>query len=268
MQVNRLYIVAAVILLVGLGLIAGCEDGQQGPMGPQGVAGTPRPIKLLLAGSDGNNSMRNMIFIAFRDRMFPLGSEIDYVNLTDSVPSLATLKKFDVIYVWSVNGFYNSQLTGDRLADYVDQGGRLVIAQFAYSKDLIGRNLTGRVMSPGYCPLLEGPVGGNNNNMNKKIAIGSLDFPLHPIFNYVHDDTLNYFAQSDLSDPGLDATATLLAKDTTGDNTIAINTKGNIIGLGLMGAWWFQDFSIIGPPPYPDGNGLIANCILWISGAY
>jgi hypothetical protein len=237
-------------------------------MGPQGTAGTPRPIKLLLAGSNGESSIRNMIFIAFRDRMFPLGSEIDYVDLTNSVPSLATLKKFDVVYVWTLNRLYDPQLTGDRLADYVDQGGKLVIAQFAYSSDSILRHLTGRVMSPGYCPLLIDGVGGNNNNMNKKIAIGQLDFPLHPIFNYVHDDTLNYFAQSDLSDPGLDATATLLAKDTTGDNAVAINAKGNIIGLGLMGAWWYQDFGIIGPPPYPDGNGLIANCILWVSGAY
>jgi hypothetical protein len=123
-------------------------------------------------------------------------------------------------------------------------------------------------MSPGYCPLTAGPVGAFNNNLdNKKIAIRSLDFPLHPIFNFVHDDTINYFAQSDFSDPGLDATATLLANDTTGDNAIAINATGNIIGLDMLGTWQFQDV-LIGGPPFPEGNQLIANCILFVAGAY
>ena len=259
----------AIVVLIAL---AGCDDGGQGPTGPSGVAGTPRPIKLLLAGSTSDLDMREMIVIAIRDAMFPVGSELNYVNLKDSVPSLATFKKYDVVFVWSINPFIDPVLTGNRLADYVDGGGSVVISQFSMSEHPLPSAakgpMRGRIMTPGYCPLTVGTVNSaNDNNENKKIAVQSLDFPLHPIFNFANDDTINYFTQSDFSDPGVDGTATLLAKDTKGDNAIAINARGNIMGINLYGGYDFQD-GVIGSAPFPEGNRLIANCILWVAGAY
>ncbi len=263
----------ALAILVGLSFaLFGCEEGVQGPEGSPGTTGRPRAIRLLLAGADSPQNMQAMILIAYRDRMFPLGSRIDYVDLRTSVPSVAKLSTYDVVYCWSLNPFGFPVQTGDRLADYVDAGGKLVITQFAYAIPAVPAAakgpLRGRVMTPGYCPLTAGQVSSaTNNRFEKEIAVRSLNFPLHPVFNLANDDTITYFSQSDFSDPGLDPTATLLARDTTGDNAVAINARGTIIGLDMLGTWAFQDVVVTGPP-YPESNRLIANCILYVAGAY
>lgn len=248
---------------------AGCEDGAEGPQGPAGTIGSPHAIKLLVAGAGSDNDMRDMVLVAYRDHMFPLGSQIDWINMRSSTPPLSTFMQYDVIYTWSLNLYDDAVLVGDRLADYVDAGGKLVIAQFAYSIGSVpGAEkgpLAGRVMTTGYSPLTAGSPNGNL--AEKKIDVGSLGFPLHPIFNFVHDDIIDFFAQADFGDPGLDPTATLLAQDITGDNVIAINAAGNVMGLDMLGPWDFRD-PVVGVAPYPEANQLIINCILWIAGAY
>ena len=270
MKIRRLQSLAAAAV-VALALASGCEDGAMGPQGPMGVDGNPHAIKVLLAGATSDLNMREMVVIAYRDHMFPPGSTVHYVNLRDSVPALATFKQYDAILVWSINLMLDPVATGNRLADYADAGGGVVVAQFGLSEHAVPGAakgpLRGRIMTQGYCPLTIGLVTGGNNPTNKQIAVSSLGFPLHPIFNFVNDGAINYFSQSDFSDPGVDPTATLLAKDTTGDNALAINAKGNIIGCNLYGGYDFQD-NAVGAPPFPEGNRLLANCLIWVAGAY
>jgi hypothetical protein len=240
-------------------------------MGVQGLQGTPRPIRLLITATAWDRDLELMVLVANRDQMFPLGSQIDYVNISDGIPSLATLSKYDAIYCWSGSPFPDPVAFGDRLAEYVDGGGGLVISQFAYSipaaLPAAKGPLKGRVMTPAYCPLTATSIIGSDNLGNKKIDVNSLGFPLHPIFNVAHDGLIDFFAQSDFSDPGLDATATLLAKDTKGDNAVAINAAGNIIGLDFLGWWGFQD-TYSGSAPFPEANQVVRNALLWVAGAY
>jgi hypothetical protein len=261
-----------VMAMLALGLVlfaAGCEDGAVGPPGPAGTSGSPHAIKVLIAGAGSDTDMREMVIIAYRDHFFPLGSQIDWINLRSSTPPVSTFLAYDVVYTFSLNLYADPVLAGDRLADYVDAGGKVVITQFAYSiANIPGADkgpLKGRIMTTGYSPLTAGMPNGNL--AEKKIDVSSLDFPLHPIFNFVHDDIIDFFAQGDFGDPGLDPTATLLAKDITGDNVVAINAAGNVMGLDMLGPWDYRD-QVIGVAPYPEANQLIINCILWIAGAY
>jgi hypothetical protein len=259
----------AIVLMVLLAAVTGCEDGAQGPKGPTGEVGKPRPITLLIAGSSADIDMLEMVYIAFRDGMFPLGSQVNYVNVRDSVPSLSTFLKYEVVLVWSIARFHDATLTGNRLADYVDRGGKLVLCQGVYSISSSNQwELKGRVMSPGYSPLLTDVTSvDDDNNQNKKIDVLSLGYPLHPVFNLEHDGMIDFFFQSQFSDPEVETGATLLAQDTKGDNIVAINAAGNIIGLDMYGGWDFQD-NVLGEAPWPEADQLIANCVMWVAGAY
>lgn len=243
-------------MLFGALLLGGC-DGDPGPPGPVGPDGTPRSVKILLGATHAPATFEEMIYIALRDGTFPLGTEIDYVSLRDSVPSLATFARYDAVFVWSASEMVNPEATGDRLAEYVDLGGGLVIAQFAYSP---AGPLAGRVMSPGYSPLKAGPIGRVIND--KTLDPGSLSFPVHTIFTGIDVTNFHYPGQPDISNPELDNTAILIAKDTDGNNAVAINAAGNIIGANMIGAWWYHD------EDFPYVQKFLANALLFVAGAY
>ena len=74
-----------------------------------------------------------------------------------ATPTLADLQKYDVVFVWTDDNFTDPDAVGDVLADYVDGGGRVVIAAFS---TLSNNNLGGRFDSGDYLPtgLGEEPV--------------------------------------------------------------------------------------------------------------
>jgi hypothetical protein len=74
----------------------------------------------------------------------------------DSTPSLEYMRQFDVILVSAYNPWADPAALGDRLADYVDGGGKLCIMHAALYASNIG--LGGRIISPEYSPVA--PAGG------------------------------------------------------------------------------------------------------------
>jgi hypothetical protein len=91
----------------------------------------------------------------------------------------------------------------------------------------------------------------------------SLTYPLHPIFNGTDVRNLVFFANNNTSNPVLDATATLIALDNYGANAIAINAKGNIMALQVCGSRNSWDTDL-----YPYSGILVANCCLFLAGAF
>ena len=70
------------------------------------------------------------------------------LNVTDygftNVPDLATLQQYDAVIAFSDNSFSDANALGNNLADYVDGGGRVVQATFAFYDFQFGLGIDGR----------------------------------------------------------------------------------------------------------------------------
>lgn len=84
-----------------------------------------------------------------------LFSTVDIGDASTTTPTLAQLKAYDAVLVWSDGDFADPTALGDVLADYVDAGGQVAVATFAFNNDNLG--LAGRLNSGGYLPLTAGP---------------------------------------------------------------------------------------------------------------
>jgi len=85
-------------------------------------------------------------------------SVVDYFDASFATPTLAHLAQYDVVYTWVNLAYADNVAMGDVLADYVDQGGNVVLGVFCtYTA---GYYLDGRIMQPGYSPVYS-PTGGN-----------------------------------------------------------------------------------------------------------
>ena len=246
-------------LVIGLfsPLFFGCS-GDDGAEGPAGTDGTPRPIKVLVLGADTEINLKSVVAGAYAYGGFPLGTELSYIDIRTTVPEVATLLAYDVTVVYTDYNITDKPGLGDMLADYVDDGGRLVMLQYCFYTSVAP---TGRIMTAGYSPFQ--PAGGAAVAGSRYISYASLTFPLHPIFNGTNIKDLEFWSNGNISSPVLDPTATLIALDDKGANAIAINADGNIIALQLAGsavAWNIVE--------YPYSGILIANACLFLAGAF
>lgn len=152
---------------------------------------------------------------------------IEYFDSSSATPSSEELSAFDVVLNYTNYIPADKTLLGDRLADYVDGGGRLVICTYSFSTPW---DVGGRIVTPGYSPLLN---SGSNGGVS-----GVLDaaVPSDPIFNDIDLGAVSYFNNFNFAHPELDAGATLLATDGAGTRMIARNADGNVIGMNLFPA--------------------------------
>ena len=67
---------------------------------------------------------------------YPDISVVDVMDIRSSGPTLSTLLTYDVVITWSNYVYYNATGWGDLLADYVDAGGRVILAMFAIDSEL------------------------------------------------------------------------------------------------------------------------------------
>ncbi|HOW69423.1 MAG TPA: S8 family serine peptidase [Phycisphaerae bacterium] len=109
-------------------------------------------------------------FTDVRDKIMATGrfSDIGIINTGRVTPAPADLKAFDAVVVWSNDQFADPFTLGDRLADYVDGGGGVVLAVFANVNVRSFSALAGRFLLDDYfCisypghnvfpPILDGP---------------------------------------------------------------------------------------------------------------
>jgi len=245
-------------VLLALFLIVGCsgDDGAQGPQGIAGPPGKPQPIKVLFAGGEVESALQNMAVAAFREDLFPLGTEIHFVNIAgDSVPPLSVLREYEAVLFWTDGSPTYPDSIGDRLAEYIEAGGGLVLAQGAFA-DFIP--LGGRIFDPGYSPFKK--VSGAGIWTERQIDFASLSFPLHVIFNGTDVQNLTYPGDGAFGDPTLDAGATLIALENNGLNCIAVSANERVIGLNI---WPWSTFN----NNATEAMQLIANCCMFVAGA-
>ncbi len=253
---NRRLAVLSILLVAGL-IMIGCsgEDGAVGPEGPKGDPGSPQPVKVLFAGAPAISYSIEGIIIEFtRLELFPMGTEINYFNLS-SLPRLSELNEYEVIFVFTDTTPYEPDSLGDVMADYVDGGGKLVMTQYCFSNTW---GMGGEIMTTGYCPFEKGDAAGAGGN--RQIDASSVSIPIHPIFNGADLNNLVFWANTSFTNPTLDSGATLIATDTGGVNTIAINEDGNIIALNMFPGRFDTE--------YYSSLKVMANACLFVADAY
>ena len=250
---NRIIVtIVCALALVGVGCAG--EDGPAGPPGSGGNPDSPVPINALLAGAEPADTLQALAIDLFSRGLLPLGSVINIVDVTDSIPPLSFLSEYDAVLVWTTSPVTDPVMLGERLAEYVDDGGGVVIGQMSF---VDGWALLGRFMSD-YSPLQ--PTASTGIAVARQIDFNSVSLPLHPILNGVNLKVFPFYSTNQWSNPSLDMGATLIAKDTpSGANAIAVNAAGNVIGLNMSGNHLRGGYS---EPPK-----LIVNALLFVAGA-
>jgi hypothetical protein len=105
------------------------------------TAAVPAQPKVLLCGAGGGATTD------LRTKLLASGAfaAVDEVDCNATTPSLAILSAYDAVEVSSNSSFHNRGVLGGNLADYVDNGGGVVLMMFTMFEnfDLLGRWSTG-----------------------------------------------------------------------------------------------------------------------------
>ncbi len=150
------------------------------------------------------------------------GAQIDTLNRPPSI-TLAQLQPYDAVLVWTNTTFTNPTNIGDVLQQYVDQGGGVIIAVYAYTT---GWPIAGGILNANYSPFL--PTGGSA--VSGTIDMNSLTNPNHPIFEGIVTAP-TYWNNANFSNPPLNTGGILLASDTGGNRAVAENPTGKVVGI-------------------------------------
>lgn len=150
-------------------------------------------------------------------------TSVTTINNTSSLTA-ADLLAFDAVLTWSDNFYGNPTGLGDALKAYVDAGGGVVAATYAFSNPWA---LHGGITTSGYLPFL---VGGTGTDPGSSL-VASL--PGDPVFDGIDLGSISFFTNSNYNNPVLDAGATLLATNGSGVNMIARNANGNVIAANM-----------------------------------
>lgn len=245
-----------VVAFAAMFALTGCEgdtgpagpDGPQGPGGPQGPTGEPGPIHYAALASDG--AVASVALAMFTLGGFTEGSTYTSFNPNSALPVLADLAGIDVVVAWTNNAPADPAGIGDLLADFVDAGGRVVLAQGAFSG---GFAFTGRIMTSGYSPYSAAAGAGDTNARTFDTA--SFGMTPHPILTGINPFSWSVTGFSAVSDPALLGAPMEIAAFSNGHNAIALNPAGTVMGLNLL------------PQATEDtGLRLVTNAVLYLAG--
>ena len=133
---------------------------------------------VLVANANGNN---NGSLVSALESSF---TTVDQFNLGVGTPTLLELQAYDAVIAYTNFTPADATAAGDVLADYVDQGGCVVMSTYAFSAPW---KIAGRIATSGYAPLVD--VGTNGIVSGTLNAIVADD----PIFNGITLGSLSYF---------------------------------------------------------------------------
>lgn len=149
---------------------------------------------------------------------------------------------------WLAAGNISPVVIGDLLADFIDNGGKVIVNSFAYDYGLWA--LAGRFVTDSYGPFTAATVDFNGTS-----SLGTIHEASHPIMDGVATIGNSYLWQ----DPALAAGATLIADWSDGNHFAAAND--NVVALNILpsngtgAAGWTGDLAT-----------LYHNSIVWLSG--
>ena len=157
--------------------------------------------------------------------------------------TLAELLEYDAVLVYNDYVLFATGF-GDILGDYVDAGGGVVLATFLWQQNPFDGS---KIMSAGYSPFAS--AGGGHYSTAQ---LGWYD-PVHPIMNGV--SSVQGYYRDEVS---LNTGAILVASWDDGEEFVATNAGGNVVGISLF-------------PPELEVTGdyaiLFGNSLLHVAGA-
>ncbi|UCF05620.1 MAG: choice-of-anchor D domain-containing protein, partial [bacterium] len=189
------------------------------------VMGGERRILLVQSGAVVNPIREALL--AFPDIVV-----VDEFNAAGDTPTLSFLMNYHVVIAISNVSFYDPNALGDVLADYVDEGGGVIMTLATF---VSGWAIGGRFLAEGYSPfeLGYGPVGSSN--------LGNYDIH-HPIMAGVSEAWGGLLADMPMA-PG----AVWVADWQSGLPFVA--TKGeNVVGVNIFlsdSGYWTGDIPLI-----------------------
>lgn len=158
-----MFFILSLALLVSAGDLAGNRPEALRVMRATDVKGPATPAPTLPIPQPNANGTYRVLIAMADDGPGPLASMllsypdiavVDVLDIRSAGPTLSTLLTYDVVITWANYVYYNATAWGDLLADYVDAGGRVILAEFAIDPNW---GLHGRIITGGYCPLIQAP---------------------------------------------------------------------------------------------------------------
>lgn len=152
----------------------------------------------------------------------PLIGAVDYIDATSATPTLAQIARYDAVIAYPNVPFFDPVAMGDRLADYVDIGGKVIVAPFSWW--YVSHQIQGRFAADGYNPLL----ATLNENHYTVANLGAFDGS-HPIMQNVTTASTEYRDYTALA-PGA---ASVALWD---DGEYCVATRGDVVAInGYLG---------------------------------
>lgn len=139
-----------------------------------GVSGTANKPTMLIIGT--NSYAADVVTKLQATGRF---AAVNYFAGQSGTPTLSYLQQHQSVLVFTDDGLQDRVTTGNRLADYVDGGGGLILATFCFEISNFW-GMGGRIVTDDYLPISIGPqTGGENLTLVPNI-------PNHPILNGVN----------------------------------------------------------------------------------
>jgi hypothetical protein len=182
---------------------------------------------------------------------------VDLVPVTtgNPVPTLTQLRSYQSVTVFSDYPFNDNIALGNVLADYVDQGGGVVMHTFGFATNVV-YGIQGRLSTGGYLPFTSASYASPGNLTLVK------DLPLHPLLDAV--SSFNGGTASYHNSPlNLAVGATLVAHWSNGQPLVGAKdvAPGRTAGLNFFppssdagSGFWLAS---------TDGARLMADALLW-----
>ncbi|MGB0953314.1 MAG: hypothetical protein ACPG31_08805 [Planctomycetota bacterium] len=135
-------------------------------------------VKALVLGAESSDPW----VMEVRDTLFATGlfDTVDWMNSAQTIPSASTLADYDAVLVWSDSGITNSTQLGNDLADFVDEGGGVVVAVWGVTNFSSNHFLQGRWLTGGYQVFMNdsGYITGSS-------SLGTVHDANHPVMENV-----------------------------------------------------------------------------------
>lgn len=215
------------IVALVLAVVTGCEGdrGPVGPPGPEGPSSVPGPVSFLVHAS--SFSAEPLALAMYGVAGLPEGSAVDALAaFQGQVPTLEELLSHDVVVAFARNPAVLDSF-GDRLAEYVDAGGKVILAQGAFTQGLFG----GAITEAGYSPFAQEAAADRSGDL--RFDTSDFPRPVHPVFRGVNLGGLIGTTAPWMSSPTLQGGATLLASFTGDVPAVALNADGSVLGINV-----------------------------------
>jgi hypothetical protein len=184
-------------------------------------------LRALLYHSDGSGQAASAELALIGTGLFG-AADIDILRMTGTPASLATLQAYDCVYVWANFVPPSAVAQGDRLKEYVDVGGGVVLSVYALSRNTGPWEMQGGIMGPGYSPLVN--TATSLSSFPRTLDFGTADTAsplLAGVVDFTYGGNVNYGAAT--LDPG----ATLVGSDNSGVPLLALSSASDVAAINV-----------------------------------